>query len=156
MDYVDSIEGFETESFDPEVPSCQTSPGDTVPSCYATVHKDDYLTYPVHDMDDYILKTKIVTPVCPNNPYDRILFDYDVSSNTPTDASLNIPPPVPDEILTPEKPCIPVPVNQDVCPPCPACERCPEPVVDCKKIIHYKDQQYPVPLIDDFSKFSRF
>ena len=42
------------------------------------------------------------------------------------------------------------------CPPCPACERCPEPQVDCKRVVKYKDQQYPVPVIADFSHFSRY
>lgn len=48
------------------------------------------------------------------------------------------------------------PEDLSKCPPCPACERCPEPTVDCKKVINYKDKSYPVPVISDFSQFSRF
>ena len=189
------------EGFDPDLPACQGSVDSYVPACYATVQQDDYLSYPANFMSDYILKTKIVTPVCPNNPYDLIGSDYnDASSNTwninisnngPSNGPSNAPSdpsgtpvpsnqpslsndasiPVPsmpsgstdDYLLTPQKPVDPTPAckddkksNPDTCPPCPACERCPEPVVDCKKVVHYKDQQYPVPVIADFSQFSRF
>ncbi len=193
LDYVETKEGFDTD-----VPTCQSSAiGSSTPGCYATVQQDDYLSYSDYfNSDDYILKTKIVTPVCPNNPYDNmgsILNDMsfifqlnfpntDLSSsstntnqNAPSpsnqtigsnDASIKVPdmPASPDpSITTPQKPVDPKPAckedktsSPDVCPPCPACERCPEPVVDCKKVIHYKDQQYPVPVISDFSHFSRF
>ena len=47
------------------------SSGDSnVPACYATVQPgrgNDYLN---HDDSDYILKTQIETPVCPNSPYE--------------------------------------------------------------------------------------
>ena len=180
---------FDTqEGFDPEVPECEGDVGSYVPGCYATVQKDDYLSYPEFASDDYILKTKIVTPVCPNDPYARMgnesilpkdppkdpsndISSNPVPSNQPTpsnNASIQLPamPTLSDSYLltpTPEKPPEPTPAckeevksSPDTCPPCPACERCPEPVVDCKKVVHYKDQQYPVPLIADFSQFSRF
>ena len=195
LDCVERKEGFETE-----VPTCQSGVTGSAPGCYATVQEDDYLSYSDYfnsdyyfNADDYILKTKIVTPVCPNNPYDNmgsILNDlsFNLQLNFPTmdlsgtstnpapvpsnqtdlsnNASIQLPdmPSLPDpSISTPQKPVDPKPAckedtssTPDVCPPCPACERCPEPVVDCKKVIHYKDQQYPVPVISDFSHFSRF
>jgi hypothetical protein len=45
----------------------------------------------------------------------------------------------------------------DTCPPCPACERCPEPAFDCKKVLNYRSpsmgQYLPLPILNDFSKF---
>ena len=215
LDLIESKEGFDTQ-----VPTCQSESGSSYgsrpPSCFATVQEDDYLHYPTHfGNDDFILKTKIVTPVCPNNPYDHMGSDLDTSNNridlsmntltnqssspyasasssgpmnmlpppiytknepTPsnqTELSNNASIPVPNmptlqdslfpQTQTPQKPTEPVPARKEdkasspeTCPPCPACERCPEPTVDCKKVIKYKDQQYPVPLISDFSHFSRF
>jgi len=50
----------------------------------------------------------------------------------------------------------PAPANSDT-PPCPACERCPEPAFECKKVPNYRSpsmQNYmPVPVLNDFSKF---
>lgn len=44
------------------------------------------------------------------------------------------------------------------CPPCPACERCPEPSFDCKKVPNYRStsvgQYLPIPVLNDFSRFS--
>jgi hypothetical protein len=41
--------------------------------------------------------------------------------------------------------------------PCPACERCPEPAFDCKKVPNYRssavDQYLPMPVLNDFSSF---
>jgi len=41
--------------------------------------------------------------------------------------------------------------------PCPACERCPEPAFECKKVPNYSStnvsQHLPVPILNDFSKF---
>jgi hypothetical protein len=50
-------------------------------------------------------------------------------------------------------------VNGDgKCPPCPACQRCPEPIVECTKTVNYSAARdaslLPVPIIDDFSKFT--
>jgi hypothetical protein len=41
-------------------------------------------------------------------------------------------------------------------PPCPACERCPEPSFDCKKIPNYSggNGALPQPILGDFSAFS--
>ena len=49
-------------------------------------------------------------------------------------------------------------MNQpDTCPPCPACERCPEPAFECKKVPNYRSpsigQYLPMPILTDFSKF---
>jgi hypothetical protein len=47
--------------------------------------------------------------------------------------------------------------SHDNCPPCPACQRCPEPVVDCKKVINYRNpdsaSQIPLPVLNSFSSF---
>jgi hypothetical protein len=44
------------------------------------------------------------------------------------------------------------------CPPCPACERCPEPSFDCKKVPNYRSTSVgdylPIPVLNDFSRFS--
>lgn len=43
------------------------------------------------------------------------------------------------------------------CPPCPSCERCPEPAFTCEKVINYKSpsskQYLPIPVLNDFSSF---
>jgi hypothetical protein len=61
----------------------------------------------------------------------------------PSDYSLN---PTPDSSK-----------KNDSCPPCPACERCPEPSFDCKKVPNYRSssigQYLPLPILTDFSKF---
>lgn len=45
----------------------------------------------------------------------------------------------------------------DRCPPCPSCERCPEPAFTCEKVINYKSpsakQYLPMPVLNDFSTF---
>ena len=42
-------------------------------------------------------------------------------------------------------------------PPCPACDRCPEPAFDCKKVPNYKsvaiNQYLPQPVLSSFSQF---
>ena len=47
--------------------------------------------------------------------------------------------------------------DKATCPPCPACERCPEPAFECKKVPNYRspsiDNYMPVPVLNDFSKF---
>jgi len=46
--------------------------------------------------------------------------------------------------------------SRGICPPCPACQRCPEPVVECKRVVNYNAagaSNLPVPMIADFSKF---
>ena len=48
-------------------------------------------------------------------------------------------------------------ISNNTCPPCPACERCPEPAFDCKKVPNYSSpaigQYLPMPILNDFSKF---
>lgn len=43
-------------------------------------------------------------------------------------------------------------------PPCPACERCPEPSFDCKKVPNYRStalgEYLPMPILNDFSSFT--
>jgi hypothetical protein len=47
--------------------------------------------------------------------------------------------------------------DSESCPPCPACERCPEPAFDCKKVPNYRSpsigQYLPLPILNDFSTF---
>lgn len=47
--------------------------------------------------------------------------------------------------------------NNDHCPPCPSCERCPEPAFTCEKKINYRSPNVgnylPMPLLNDFSSF---
>ena len=47
--------------------------------------------------------------------------------------------------------------NNGECPPCPACERCPEPSFECKKVPNYRSsalgQYLPIPVLNDFSSF---
>ena len=42
-------------------------------------------------------------------------------------------------------------------PPCPPCERCPEPAFDCKRVPNYNskaiNQYIPQPVLADFSQF---
>ena len=51
----------------------------------------------------------------------------------------------------------PAPAGKDTCPPCPACERCPEPAFECKKVPNYRSSSInnymPVPVLNDFSRF---
>ncbi len=226
------LEGYEN------VPDCQSS-STRVPSCYASVQSDDYLDfYSDAQREDYILKTQVVTPICPNDPYASMGLDLAQADDLITDASLNLTHPRwPDQerprssnresdrdvsmnlmsntylnLSYPQAPSDPKPANttdsstetssetsskgpapsqaatkasepaqgstlsnnfmlnpqatgatgsckedpKPTCPPCPACERCPEPQVDCKRVVKYKDQQYPVPVIADFSHFSRY
>jgi hypothetical protein len=216
--------------------SCSSQKEDTdtaVPACYATLQPNRGNDYLHHDDSDYILKTEIETPVCPNNPFEygnngfgSLLNDdnsivtpgdswlqrsIDVSQNsfnmpenniiqnsvpenntalttesTPSelqspyiiqedlavnsaqnnasglnDLNLNYPTlnptPEPSQPSTNTPTSEPTTVKDDKCPPCPACERCPEPVVECKKVVNYSTAsntgQLPVPYINDFSKF---
>ena len=202
--------------------TCDTLESDyAVPACYATVQPHRGTDYLHFDDSDYILKTQIETPVCPNTPFEYgngggfgSLIDEnnsivtpgdtwlkkgaDISSNTipisntllttnstPSivqssytikddlaiasaqnnetglkDLNLNFPllnpPPEPSKTTT-NNHSQPANVRDDTCPPCPACERCPEPVVECKKVVNYSNAansgKLPVPYINDFSKF---
>jgi hypothetical protein len=202
---------FSLEGFQEQVPECSgVADNDSAPACYATV-KEDYNGFADVMKSDYILKTQIVTPVCPNSPYTEwndsnqgddvssnftpfnFGFNFDLStnltnqSNQSNDPEPNVAPsnqsdykenepivnnqPIPDynlsipKINAPAEPASKddktsqpseVKSNNDTCPPCPACKRCPEPVVECKKVVNYKQagsDRLPVPLITDFSKF---
>jgi hypothetical protein len=65
-------------------------------------------------------------------------------SDTPMNA-------VPSAVSTPAA------ANNKDSPPCPACERCPEPAFECKKVPNYRSQSMqnymPLPVLNDFSKF---
>ena len=45
--------------------------------------------------------------------------------------------------------------KNETCPPCPACERCPEPAFTCEKVINYRSPNVgnylPLPVLNDFS-----
>jgi hypothetical protein len=72
-------------------PICEGDISSQPPPCWATVQKDKYNGHVSEFItDDFILKTKIVSPVCPNDPFDDI---DDLSGNIPNrtsyDASAN-------------------------------------------------------------------
>lgn len=78
--------------------------------------------------DLYILKTQIVTPVCPITP--SLMNNEIINGNgNNTDTSK--------------------------CPPCPPCGRCPESSFECvKKPVYKPDNPYlPVPVLTSFSSF---
>ena len=137
-----------------------------------------------HENDDkYILKTKIVPPkgtACPtelSSPASKYLnnvgtisesaqYEQNSSSNTSSTSITNttILPTSPqfDPLPAESKKSSPAPISvnkskDDSCPPCPACERCPEPAFDCKKVPNYRSpsigQYLPMPLLNDFSTF---
>lgn len=68
------------------------------------------------------------------------------------------------EIVPPVCPaCPPVIVDKNLIkdkppPPCPPCERCPEPSFTCKKVPNYESKRtndtLPKPLLNDFSQFA--
>lgn len=63
---------------DEGAPSCDSEDGtnSTVPGCYNTV-RDNYNGFMSDFMtSDYILKTQMVTPVCPNNPVGEVGSEY--------------------------------------------------------------------------------
>lgn len=46
--------------------------------------------------------------------------------------------------------------DETKCPPCPACERCPEPSFSCEKVPNYNafnPKTMPLPVLSDFSSF---
>lgn len=46
--------------------------------------------------------------------------------------------------------------DESRCPPCPACERCPEPSFTCEKVPNYNafnPKTMPLPVLSDFSSF---
>ena len=48
--------------------------------------------------------------------------------------------------------------SNTTCPPCPSCERCPEPAFSCEKVVNYcsssAGQYLPIPVLNDFGSFS--
>ena len=194
---------------DEGAPSCGSGGSDNgsnVPGCYSTVRGDSYNGFlPDFMSSDYILKTQMVTPVCPNNPVgevgteygkeDRIETPEDDKSVTKKDAAnaanadYNPKMMKPDEtkktpsfldadmfgstqqkekateaaadvkntyLLNAPKTTVKADTSRGSCPPCPACQRCPEPVVECKRVVNYNAagvSNLPVPMIADFSKF---
>lgn len=227
-------------SLDDEIPGCD-GVDSRVPPCYSTVVNDynDFTSDFLRD-DNYILKTQIVTPVCPSNPYTP--FGSDISDNDEStlnysdfssflnsnytkdssnnkissygDGSFNIynnisnttyktenitpgaepkidqtaisnwmlsnphtnndtinqnpkedpkyknetPEPASNIANNTSQPST-ISESKSTCPPCPSCQRCPEPVVECKRVINYKNpnaySKVPVPIIDDFSNFTK-
>lgn len=76
---------------DEDAPSCDGEDGtnSNVPGCYNTV-RDNYNGFMSDFMtSDYILKTQMVTPVCPNNPVGEVGSEYgkDERIVTPEDDS---------------------------------------------------------------------
>jgi len=194
---------------DEDVPSCDGSGSDSaVPGCYNTVRGGSYNGFMSDFLtSDYILKTQMVTPVCPNNPVGEVGTEYGKEERiiTPEDDQTKKdaaktdydPAPVkPDEKKTPSflttdlfglgqgtaqgttpsqgtaqgetaevkntyllnapTTTVKPEPSRGSCPPCPACQRCPEPVVECKRVVNYNAagvSNLPVPMIADFSKF---
>jgi hypothetical protein len=97
---------------------------------------------PPGEEDLYILKSQVVPPVCPACP--------SCASNVLAAAKKSNDPALQNAINTFQD-------NYDVgkCPPCPACERCPEPAFECKKVPSYSgtNSYLPMPVISDFSTF---
>lgn len=197
---------------DEGAPSCgsgDSNSSSNVPGCYSTVRGDAYNGFMSDFLSsDYILKTQMVTPVCPNNPVGEVgteygkeeriitpeddkgltkkdaaktdydpalvkpeekkatpsfltgdLFNTQGTDKAPSDTAskpdvkntylLNAP----NTTVKPEHSPSP---SRGSCPPCPACQRCPEPVVECKRVVNYNAagmSNLPVPMIADFSKF---
>ena len=218
----EELANYDITQLDKE-PSCLSGDAN-VPACYATVQPERGNDYLSHEDSEYILKTQIETPVCPNSPYEygnggfgSLLGDdtsivtpedswlkrgaHDISfniynrnltnitlTNNSTPSNIESPYTIQDDLasasaqnnnsglnglnlnyptLSTPEPSTSTPnttvnsepssVNDEKCPPCPACERCPEPVVECKKVVNYSNAansgQLPVPYINDFSKF---
>ena len=79
--------------------------------------------------NDFILRSKIVPPVCPACP--------------------------PVTACPSNKKCPPCPAPEPI-QPCPPCERCPEPSFKCEKVPNYSsinNELLPRPLLTDFSEF---
>ena len=245
---------------DEKPPSCESgsgaNTGSNVPGCFSTVRADAYSGFLSDFMSsDYILKTQMVTPVCPNNPVGEVGTEYgkderivtppddkDVAKKdkdkddpkkdkdkdvTKKDAAKTDYDPnkvKPDEtkntpsfllgdlfnsqgtgqgaqgtgqgsqgtgqggaqgtgqggtqggaqatgqggtqgsnadfkntyMLNSPTTTVKPETSRGICPPCPACQRCPEPVVECKRVVNYNAagaSNLPVPMIADFSKF---
>jgi hypothetical protein len=70
VEWVETKEGLTNRTVTHEIPICQGQPDSKPPPCFATIQTDEYLGNSTDFIkDDYILKTKIVTPVCPNDPF---------------------------------------------------------------------------------------
>jgi hypothetical protein len=87
----------------------------------------------------YILKSQVVPPVCPACPaYGPTALLSQKNSATDSETTDS-------ETTDPNK-----------CPPCPACERCPEPSFACKLVPNYgssNNSMIPVPVLSAFSTF---
>ena len=85
---------------------------------------------PPGDEDLYMLKSRMVPPSSPAG-------GNATTNPSPNSVSCN---------------CAPAPV-----PPCPPCERCPEPAFDCKRVPKYNSasssKYLPLPVLTDFSQF---
>ena len=151
---------------------------DNVPGCYNSIRDD--INEDIN-LNDYIIKTSIVTPVCPSFPiesYSNSYEDTNEDPNTNEGPNTNEDPNQENDSgynmysnneeknidsiygsniqLSPNVKKNEPMIQYNQCPPCPACERCPEPIVDCKKVINYSNvgkEQIPVPMLADFSNF---
>lgn len=106
--------------------------------------------------EEYTSVTNIENTTINNNGEDK--KDKNNNANNATIANNNI---LSDEILKRQKSFYdrgsPSENVSSQCPPCPACERCPEPAFTCEKVINYKSpsskQYLPMPVLNDFSSF---
>lgn len=104
-------------------------------------------------------------PPPPNDIYNQPVAAAAVATNTNAIPASMIPPGQEDlyvlksSIIPPVCPACPTVVNtcdKKDCPPCPAPQRCPEPMFDCKKVPNYNavnNPYLPVPILNDFSQF---
>jgi hypothetical protein len=103
---------------------------------------------PPGDEDLYILKSQVVPPVCPAcpaNPNSITNVGGGAVNNSVGGGS----------VYNAAGGSVYNAVEQSKCPPCPACERCPEPAFECKKVPSYSglNSYLPVPVLSDFSTF---
>ena len=117
---------------------------------------------------NFIKKTQVVPPVCPACPYpppppnqldengNPVLLDKDGNpiklgeNGKPINSSNSFSPSFTLDQMVSQ-------LKKEKCPPCPACERCPEPAFKCKKVPDYNssasDNYLPMPVLNDFSTF---
>ncbi len=100
---------------------------------------------PPGTQDMYMLKTQATPPSNPPGAGPSAGSTAGSTAGSGSDGSTANPGPS-------QSCCKPAPV-----PPCPPCERCPEPAFDCKKVPNYNsasvNQYLPQPVLSDFSQF---
>ena len=97
--------------------------------------------------DMYMLKTQVVPPSNPAGATYGASGAAGTTAGSGSASAANVNP----------SPCLTGNCNTAPVPPCPPCERCPEPAFDCKKVPNYNsasmNQYLPQPVLADFSQF---